>query len=119
MNKFKNSVLKLAIPPSIALVGLSAFAEITRPQIGDVAGITGKNKGQVLDLVVTVLNYTLAVIAVVSVIMILYGGFLYVTGGTSEDNTKKAKSILLYAIIGIIVSALAFTIVTFANSLLA
>lgn len=38
--------------------------------------------------------------------LIFYAGFLYLTDGASEENTKKAKSILTSAGIGIIIIAL-------------
>ena len=37
----------------------------------------------------------------VAIIMILYGGFLYMTAGGSEDKIKKAHQALLWALIGL------------------
>lgn len=48
-----------------------------------------------------------------SVIFIIYGGFVYVASGGSPEQTKRAKEIILYAIIGLIISLMAGGIVTF------
>lgn len=122
MNKFKNWTAKLLIPAATALVGLSASAvpgTFTPPgSIGNVTQVTGLTGQTAFDKVATIINYFLAVVSVVATIMIIYGGFLYVTAGANEDNTKKAKSMLLYGVIGLIIAGVAFSIVSFSNSLL-
>ena len=45
----------------------------------------------------------------IAVIMVIYGGFLYIVSG-SED-TEKAKKVLLYAAVGIIVILISFALV--------
>src|SRR3989339_791554 len=43
--------------------------------------------------------------------MVIYGGILYVTSAGEEEKTGKAKKILMYAIIGIVIIFLSFAIV--------
>ena len=43
--------------------------------------------------------------------MIIYGGILYVTSAGNDENVQKAKKILMYAIVGIVVILLSFAIV--------
>ena len=45
--------------------------------------------------------------------MIIYGGFRYITSGGSSEGVGAAKSTLIYAIIGLIIVALAQLIVQF------
>lgn len=61
----------------------------------------------------TVLNILFAIIGAASVIMIIIGGFMYVTSAGNADRSKKAKNIILYAIIGLIVALFATAIVNF------
>jgi cytochrome bd-type quinol oxidase subunit 2 len=60
---------------------------------------------------VNILNYVLTFVGLIAVAMLIYGGFVYLTSSGNEEQTRKAKSIILYAIIGIIVIALSFVIV--------
>ena len=48
--------------------------------------------------------------------MIIWGGFKYITSGGAQDKVKGAKDTLLYAIIGLIIVALAQVIVRFVLS---
>ena len=58
-----------------------------------------------------IINFFLYFLGFVATIMIIYGGVLYVTSAGNEDNTGKAKKILLYAILGIVVILVSFAIV--------
>jgi hypothetical protein len=48
-----------------------------------------------------------------TVIMIIYAGFRYVTSGGRDESVKGAKNTILYAIIGLVIVALAQIIVHF------
>lgn len=69
-------------------------------------------------LLVRFVEWIIGLVAVIAVIMIIYGGFLYITAGASEENLKKANKTLIYGVIGVIVAILAFSVVTFASSFL-
>lgn len=60
-----------------------------------------------------VVNIFSFVIGAIAVIMIIYGGFRYITSGGSSEGVGAAKNTLIYAIIGLIVVALAQVIVQF------
>lgn len=53
------------------------------------------------------------IVGVVAVIMIIYGGFRYITSGGDSNRVGAAKNSLIYAIIGLIIVALAQLIVHF------
>lgn len=55
-------------------------------------------------------NFISAIIGFVSIGMLIYGGYMYVTGGISEENTNKAKKIIFGAIAGILLAGAAFAI---------
>jgi hypothetical protein len=61
----------------------------------------------------TAVNVMSLIVGVVSVIMIVYGGLRYVTSGGSSEGVGNAKNIILYAIIGLVIVALAQAIVHF------
>ncbi len=57
------------------------------------------------------LNFALYAIAIVTVIAIIYGGYLYMTARGNAEQSKKARTVLTWAIIGLIVVLLATVIV--------
>lgn len=55
--------------------------------------------------------------AVVAVGFLIYGGIMFMTSGGDADKTTKARNTILYAVVGVIVVALSFAILAWANSL--
>jgi hypothetical protein len=64
-------------------------------------------------LIATIINIFSVVVGVVAVIMIIFGGFRYITSGGDSGNVTNAKNTILYAIVGLIIVALAQFIVKF------
>ena len=58
-------------------------------------------------------NIILFIMGAVAVIMIIIGGFRYVTAGGDSGSVTAAKNTILYAVIGLIVALLAYAIVNF------
>lgn len=63
-----------------------------------------------------VVNLFSIVVGIASVVMIIYGGFRFVTSGGNSDATKSARSTILYACVGLATVILAKTIVYFVFS---
>ena len=68
---------------------------------------------KVNDIIRTTLNVLSVIVGIVAVIMIIVGGFRYITSGGKQESVTSAKNTLLYAIIGLIIVALAQIIVKF------
>ena len=60
--------------------------------------------------VISILSY---IIGIAAVIMILVAGFKYITAGGDSNAVGSAKSTLTYAIVGLIIAALAQILVRF------
>ncbi len=60
-----------------------------------------------------IINVISVIVGVIAVIMIIFGGFRYITSGGTSEKITSAKNTLLYAIIGLIIVALAQVIVKF------
>ena len=60
-----------------------------------------------------IVNIFSIIVGIVAVLMIIYGGFKYITSGGDSGNVSGAKNTLIYAIIGLIIVALAQIIVHF------
>lgn len=78
---------------------------------------TTKDSGAKLDRLVTdIVNIFSVIVGVVAVIMIIYGGFRYIISGGDSSNVTNAKNTILYAIVGLVIVALAQFIVKFVLS---
>jgi hypothetical protein len=65
------------------------------------------------NLIRQVINFFSALVGIVSVVMIIYGGFKYVTSGGDSGNVTGAKNTIIYAVIGLVIVAMAQFIVQF------
>lgn len=66
--------------------------------------------GGVFQQITTVMLF---LVGAISVIMLIIGGIRYVVSGGDSTAVQNAKNTILYAIVGIVVSLLAFAVVNF------
>jgi len=74
---------------------------------------TAGSEDKVNGLITLIINLFSIVVGVVAVIMIIIGGLKYITSSGDSNNITSAKNTILYAIIGLVVVALAQFIVKF------
>lgn len=65
------------------------------------------------EIVQSILNWIFGIIGIVAVVMIIIGGFNFMTSAGDPGKVKKGKDTILYGIIGLVVALLAFAIVNF------
>ena len=61
----------------------------------------------------TIINAILYIIGIVAVVMIVIGGFRYVVSSGDSSAVTSAKNTIMFAVIGLVVAGLAYTIVNF------
>lgn len=128
------AVLASTLTVLILSLGLAvpAFAQTAQDQInnglcagsnlqftdnpGQCATSSGQAISSINSLVKTAVNLLSAIVGIVAVIMIIIGGFRYVTSGGNDTSVTSAKNTILYAIIGLVVVALAQVLVRFTLS---
>lgn len=76
-----------------------------------VGGANGESAVQKIAL--TVVKVFSIIVGAVAVFMIIYGGFRYITSGGDSGKVGSAKNTLIYALVGLIIVALAQIIVHF------
>jgi magnesium-transporting ATPase (P-type) len=117
-------VLSFALLPAVGFAQL-AVAQSTPLECGtrngtwDNGTCTGADEVSdttVNDVIKKIINILSWVVGVISVIMIIIAGFRYVTSGGQEKGVTGAKNTIMYAIIGLVVVALAQVIVRFVIS---
>lgn len=97
----------------LIIVGLSEVI------IKDVIFNIDKDSGQVnvdsergRELIVSITNFLSSMMAVIAVLAFVYAGFLYILNFGNDEMTGKAKKIMLGAVLGLVLAAAAFAIVS-------
>jgi hypothetical protein len=80
---------------------------------GNCSSTTGQGTTKIDGFITDLVNIFSIIVGVVAVIMIIVGGFRYITSGGDSNNISSAKNTIIYAIIGLIIVALAQFIVQF------
>lgn len=117
------NLIKKAAPAmlSASLFVNRAFAQgsagvWSNPQGGTAPTVAAQ--GTLGSNITTLLNYFLGMLGLVAVAFLIYAGILMVTAGGAEEQVTKARKIIMYAVIGIVIILLSYTIVTFVSSAL-
>jgi hypothetical protein len=63
------------------------------------------------EILQSIVKWLLSLVGTIAVISLIYGGFLYVTSQGEENQTEKAKNIILYSVIGIIIIGISAIVV--------
>lgn len=66
--------------------------------------------------VTTILEVIIGALGIVAVVLVIMGGVTYMTSAGDAGKVKKGKDTILYALIGLVICALAFAIVNFVAS---
>lgn len=84
-------------------------------QFTGAGGGCGQNAGQseISTTIQNFLNLFSAIIGVVAVFMMLFGGFKYITSAGDAGKIAQAQQTVLYGIVGLVVAALAQILVRF------
>ena len=77
----------------------------------DIAGC--QNQSALKHLVKNVTSALAFIAGILGVFMLIVGGFMFTTSSGNPDSTKRARSVITYAIIGLIIAIAAAAIVHF------
>ena len=126
-NLVKKTIFWIVAISSLVLLGSAIFGSDAMAQVGAGGAISGINSARgdgVPDnlasgddsIIRRVINLMLYAVGVISVIMLIYGGFRYVISGGQKESVTAAKNTILYAIVGLIISIFSYAIVKFVIS---
>ncbi len=73
--------------------------------------------GDLKSSIITMLNYFLGFIGILLVAIIIYAGFIIIVSQGEEDELTKGRTMIVYAIIGVVIIFLSYTIVGFIGGL--
>ncbi|KKW32586.1 MAG: hypothetical protein UY76_C0023G0001, partial [Candidatus Uhrbacteria bacterium GW2011_GWA2_52_8d] len=111
--KLSHSIFFLAL---IACVGIFVAAPVFAQEVdfesfGEAAGFT--TDATITVIIARLIRTAISLVGIVTVVFIVYGGFVYMTAGGNPERLKKAKGIITNAIIGLLIVFASFAIVSF------
>lgn len=74
--------------------------------------------GSILDIIATVIALGIIIASISSLVFIIVGGITFILSAGNEEKIKKAVHTIRYAIIGLVISFLAFFLVAWFSRLL-
>ena len=74
--------------------------------------------GSFSEVVVAVIQILLYIVASISVLFLIIGGFRYVTAHGNEEQAEAAKKTIIHSIIGLIIVILSFAIIAIITNIL-
>jgi len=120
MKSIKRMIISLALVlgvgagvllPAVSVGAVNVFDEACNGVTNSaVCSNTSDNAESLIKKVVNILLYILGAAAVV---VIVIAGITYTVSGGDSGSVTRAKNMLLYAVIGLIVAVLAYAIVNF------
>ncbi len=103
------------IAGSLGMMALpfASHAQPTSFSIESIGSSIGLGNADLKQTVINILNLALGLLALIAVVMIIIGGFTWLTAGGNEEKVDKAKKIISAAVIGLIIVLLAWAVVIF------
>lgn len=114
----QKGILMVAMVMMLAVPFVMAHAALSPQDLGIGAGTDFQNNTKLGTkslpaTVATVINSALAILGVVAVVIIIMGGFMWMTAAGSEEKVKKAQGLIKSGIIGLAIILSAYAIATF------
>lgn len=97
----------LGIPPWYR--GLTTGSDCAIVSPNNVGGI----ENFIWRIVLNVIQMGLVIVAYIAVFFIIYGGFLFITGGSNPSQVEKARKSILNAVVGLVIALAAIAVTNF------
>ena len=102
----------------LALPATVSAATVNLGLTSDVESALGLGTQDVRVTIARIINVFMGLLGIVAVVIILYGGYLWMTAAGNEDRVEKAKKLIVAGIIGLAIILSAYAIARFlVNSL--
>ena len=86
-------------------------------QINNVGADAGLSTDSVYGIIVSVMYWLLGLVGVLGVIGFVISGILYLTAAGDEEQVEKAKTVMMYSIIGVVVALIGLVILNAVSGL--
>lgn len=83
---------------------------------GNVGSATGLGTRDVRTTIASIINVALSLLGIIVLVIIIYGGFLWMTAGGNDERVTQAKQWIFGGIIGLVIILSAYAIAQFVIS---
>jgi len=84
-------------------------------EIGPQLGLGGQD---IRLIAASILNIVFSLIGIISIVLVIRGGFIWYTSGGNEDEIKKARNTLLSGVVGLIIVLTSYSLARYILSAL-
>jgi type IV secretory pathway VirB2 component (pilin) len=117
IKKFMNKkVLAIMLVVAFIATPMLAMAATDLTGLEADAGTIGLGDAGIKDIINNIISVVLGFLGLIAVILILIGGFMWMTAGGSEEKVKKGRQYIINGVIGLIIILAAYAIATFVIS---
>jgi len=76
-------------------------------------GEAGYGEAGMENIIGTIIKIVLSLLGLIAVVLIIAGGFMWMTSGGNEEKIKNAKQLMGSAVVGLVIVLLAYSIASF------
>lgn len=119
ISKLAAKATGLAIAANTAVLGVAAHAQALSGDDlfggggDDFANTAGLGSQDLPTTIASIIRVGLGFLGVIAVVIVLYGGFLWMTSAGSDEKVKQAKKVMISGIIGLVIVLSAYALASF------
>lgn len=111
--KMKKIAVLTTLVMVFALTAMPVLALETGLNYGTYTGLGTKD---IREGVMSIVSLLLGFLGIIAIIIILYGGFVWLTSAGNEEKVGQAKKIITAGVIGLVIIFIAYALATFVIS---
>lgn len=117
MQKMTKRIATWGAGVGLALAPIVAFAQRSAKEVVNeglnVLTVSGLGTKDIRETIASIINVFMGLLGTVAIVIILIGGFQWMTAGGNEEKVEKAKQLLGAGVIGLAIILAAYSITRF------
>lgn len=99
---------------SLALAPAALATQNTQQALGLTYGtVTGLGSRDIRETIASIINVALGLLGIVALVIVLYGGFKWMTAGGNDEQVGEARKIIISGVVGLAVIFSSYAIANF------
>jgi len=104
----------IVIALTVLLFSLAVVPAVAALDVGlNYGTYTGLGTKDIREGIMTIIQYLLGFLGIIAIIIMLYGGFIWLTSAGNEEKVGQAKKIITAGIIGLVIIFVSYAIAAF------
>ena len=104
-----SEVLAVSFTPQVSIPGSEWFKK------GEEIYIVNSSTALLGQYIQSIYAYAISIVGIVATIMLMFGGFTWLTAGGSGEKVGKARDIIFSSLTGLVLALTSYTILTMIN----